>query len=51
MVTLSEEKSPLMSILKPIMWQLLNVHLDKHDNDSPYMTGFKDSLTEVLSEK
>ncbi|KAL1122066.1 hypothetical protein AAG570_003472 [Ranatra chinensis] len=51
MVTLNEEKCPLVSILKPIMWQLLHVHLEKHDTDSEYMLMFKSELTQILSEK
>nr|XP_014270597.1 zinc finger BED domain-containing protein 1-like isoform X2 [Halyomorpha halys] len=49
--TLVEEKSPLISILKPIMCQLLNVHLEKSATDSDFSQTVKADIAEVLIEK
>ena len=49
--TLVEEKSPLISILKPIMCQLLNVHLEKSMADSDFCQIVKADIAEVLIEK
>ncbi|XP_014241140.1 zinc finger BED domain-containing protein 1-like isoform X2 [Cimex lectularius] len=49
--TLVEEKNPLISILKPIMRQLLSVHLEKSPSDSDLCLNLKASLSELLIER
>lgn len=49
--TLMEEKSPLISILKPILSQLLNVHLQRSNTDSAFAVQLKNSLYKVLQER
>uniref|UniRef100_A0A1B6J4V3 BED-type domain-containing protein n=3 Tax=Homalodisca liturata TaxID=320908 RepID=A0A1B6J4V3_9HEMI len=51
MMTLSEEKAPLMSLLKPLLWQLLSCHLQAKDEDSVNAQVFKVALKTLLSEK
>uniref|UniRef100_A0A1B6KMC0 BED-type domain-containing protein n=1 Tax=Graphocephala atropunctata TaxID=36148 RepID=A0A1B6KMC0_9HEMI len=51
MMTLSEEKAPLMSLLKPLLWQLLSCHLQPKDEDSVNAQVFKVALKSFLSEK
>ncbi|KAK9508718.1 hypothetical protein O3M35_006210 [Rhynocoris fuscipes] len=49
--TLMEEKSPLISILKPILSQLLNVHLQRNESDSEFAVELKTTLYKVLQER
>ncbi|XP_067011114.1 E3 SUMO-protein ligase ZBED1 [Anabrus simplex] len=48
-MTLSEEKTPLISLLKPLLWQLNSSHLKVKDSDSENARNFKCSLSENLS--
>lgn len=51
-MTLAEEKSPLISLLKPLMWQLISVHLKVRDDaDSDLSKQLKIMLTKLLKEK
>ncbi|XP_075215667.1 E3 SUMO-protein ligase ZBED1-like isoform X2 [Lycorma delicatula] len=51
-MTLAEEKSPLISLLKPLMWQLISVHLKvRDDSDSDLSKQMKIMLTKLLTEK
>ncbi|BET01812.1 ZnF_BED [Nesidiocoris tenuis] len=49
--TLVEEKNPLISIMKPILCQLLNVHLEKSPTDSHFLASLKTNLIELLMER
>lgn len=50
-MTLSEEKMPLISLLKPLLWQLVSSHLRHKDADSDVAKSFKESLSEMLCER
>lgn len=50
-LTLSEEKMPLVSLLKPLLWQLVSSHLKVLDTDSPNARTFKKSLSGQLYER
>ncbi|XP_063988233.1 E3 SUMO-protein ligase ZBED1-like [Diachasmimorpha longicaudata] len=50
-MTLSEEKMPLISLLKPLLWQLVSSHLKPKPSDSEIAKSFKDSLSEMLLER
>lgn len=50
-LTLSEEKMPLVSLLKPLLWQLVSAHLKVSDSDSSTARLFKESLSEMLCER
>ena len=47
-ITLSEEKIPLISLLKPLLWQLVSAHLKVKETDSNIARSFKESLSEML---
>ncbi|XP_014211665.1 zinc finger BED domain-containing protein 1 [Copidosoma floridanum] len=49
--TLSEEKMPHISLLKPLLWQLVTSHLKVKDDDTENAREIKDSLIKMLSEK
>ncbi|XP_063217348.1 E3 SUMO-protein ligase ZBED1 [Bacillus rossius redtenbacheri] len=51
MMTLSEEKTPLISLLKPLLWQLNSSHLKVKETDSEMARLFKESLAENLSQR
>ncbi|XP_049804110.1 E3 SUMO-protein ligase ZBED1 isoform X1 [Schistocerca nitens] len=48
-MTLSEEKIPLISLLKPLLWQLNSSHLKVKDTDTEFAQSFKATLSESLS--
>lgn len=50
-MTLSEEKTPLISLLKPLLWQLNSSHLKPKEGDSETARSFKEALSESLSER
>ncbi|RZF44170.1 hypothetical protein LSTR_LSTR003810 [Laodelphax striatellus] len=50
-MTLAEEKAPLISLLKPLMWQLVSVHLKVRDLDSEFAQELKKSLSDMLKER
>lgn len=50
-MTLAEEKAPLVSLVKPLMWQLISVHLKVRDSDSDLGKELKLSLSNLLKEK
>lgn len=50
-MTLSEEKTPLISLLKPLLCQLNNSHLKAKDTDSDSARNFKASLSENLTSR
>ncbi|XP_046392790.1 E3 SUMO-protein ligase ZBED1 [Ischnura elegans] len=47
-MTLSEEKTPLISLLKPLLWQLVSTHLKTKDTDSTVARELKEALSESL---
>lgn len=50
-MTLSEEKMPLISLLKPLLWQLVSSHLKSKDSDSETARSFKESLSDMLCDR
>ncbi|XP_015600521.1 zinc finger BED domain-containing protein 1 [Cephus cinctus] len=50
-MTLSEEKMPLISLLKPLLWQLVSSHLRCKDSDSSIARAFKESLSDMLCDR
>lgn len=50
-MTLSEEKMPLISLLKPLLWQLVSSHLKIKDSDSEKAKSFKESLSDMLCDR
>lgn len=50
-MTLSEEKMPLISLLKPLLWQLVSSHLKVKDSDNDVAKTFKESLSNMLCER
>lgn len=50
-MTLSEEKMPLISLLKPLLWQLVSSHLKVKESDSDTAKSFKESLSNMLCEQ
>jgi hypothetical protein len=50
-MTLSEEKTPLISLLKPLLWQLNSSHLKAKEADSETARAFKEALSESLSDR
>jgi len=50
-MTLSEEKMPLISLLKPLLWQLVSSHLKVKESDSDTAKSFKESLSDMLCER
>ncbi|XP_043503911.1 E3 SUMO-protein ligase ZBED1-like isoform X2 [Polistes fuscatus] len=50
-MTLSEEKMPLISLLRPLLWQLVSSHLKVKESDSDIARSFKESLSEMLYER
>lgn len=47
-LTLSEEKMPLVSLLKPLLWQLVSAHLKVLEDDSDNARMFKATLSQQL---
>lgn len=50
-MTLSEEKMPLISLLKPLLWQLVSSHLKVKESDSDTAKTFKESLSNMLCDR
>ncbi|XP_011149169.1 zinc finger BED domain-containing protein 1 isoform X2 [Harpegnathos saltator] len=50
-MTLSEEKMPLISLLKPLLWQLVSSHLKVKESDNDVAKTFKESLSNMLCER
>ena len=50
-MTLSEEKMPLISLLKPLLWQLTSSHLKTKDADSETARNFKEHLSTMLNDR
>jgi len=50
-MTLSEEKMPLISLLKPLLWQLVSSHLKVKETDSDVAKTFKESLSDMLYDR
>lgn len=50
-MTLSEERMPLISLLKPLLWRLVSCHLKFKDSDSAIARDLKQSLSQMLSEQ
>lgn len=50
-MTLSEEKMPLISLLKPLLWQLVSSHLKVKESDSDTAKSFKESLSDMLCDR
>lgn len=50
-MTLSEEKMPLISLLKPLLWQLVSSHLKIKESDSEKAKVFKESLSDMLCDR
>ncbi|KAI4486643.1 hypothetical protein M0804_006013 [Polistes exclamans] len=50
-MTLSEEKMPLISLLRPLLWQLVSSHLKVKESDSDIARSFKESLSDMLCER
>lgn len=50
-ITLSEEKMPLISLLKPLLWQLVSSHLKVKESDSEIAKTFKESLSDMLCDR
>lgn len=50
-MTLSEEKIPLISLLKPLLWQLVSSHLKIKESDSEKAKAFKESLSDMLCDR
>lgn len=50
-MTLSEEKMPLISLLKPLLWQLVSSHLKIKESDSEKAKSFKESLSDMLYDR
>lgn len=50
-LTLSEEKAPLISLLKPLIWQLVSSHLKVRETDSILAQHFKTCLSEMLTNR
>ena len=50
-MTLSEEKMPLISLLKPLLWQLVSSHLKIKEADSNVARTFKELLSDGLCER
>ncbi|XP_018903656.1 E3 SUMO-protein ligase ZBED1 isoform X2 [Bemisia tabaci] len=48
MMTLSEEKTPLISLIRPLLWQLVSSHLKVKDTDSNFARRLKVTLSESL---
>ncbi|XP_044597885.1 E3 SUMO-protein ligase ZBED1 [Cotesia glomerata] len=50
-LTLVEERIPMISLLKPILWQLESVHLGTKPSDSSLVRGFKYQISQKLNER
>lgn len=50
-MTVSEEKIPLISLLKPLLWQLVSSHLKSKDSDSSNTRNFKENLSDMLCDR
>lgn len=50
-LTLSEERFPLLSLLEPLLWQLCSSHLQDKDGDSHLVMKLKQVLRDHLSAK
>lgn len=49
LMTLSEEKIPLISLLKPLLWQVINNKLNERDGDSATLQHLKQQIVERLT--
>lgn len=47
-MTLSEEKIPLISLLKPLLWQVINNKLNEKDTDSVTLLSLKKIIVDHL---
>lgn len=50
-LTLSEERFPLISLLEPLLWQLCSSHLQAKDGDSELAMSLKQILRDNLADK
>lgn len=50
-MTVGEEKIPLISLLKPLLWQLVSSHLKAKETDSSTTRNFKENLSDMLCER
>ncbi|KAK3932798.1 E3 SUMO-protein ligase ZBED1 [Frankliniella fusca] len=50
-LTLSEERFPLLSLLEPLLWQLCSSHLQAKEGDTTLAAKLKENLRENLSSK
>ncbi|KAK0182108.1 hypothetical protein PV327_000277 [Microctonus hyperodae] len=50
-LTLSEEKMPIISLLKPLLWQLVSSHMKPKDTESDLARSLKESLSEMLIDR
>nr|CAD7201196.1 unnamed protein product [Timema douglasi] len=50
-MTLGDEKMPLISLVRPLLWQLTSSHLKIKDTDSDAARLFKECISANLSEK
>lgn len=48
-MTLSEEKIPLISLLKPLLWQVVNNKLNEKDADSVTLQSLKKAIVDHLT--
>lgn len=48
-MTLSEEKIPLISLLKPLLWQVINNKLKEKETDSVTLHHLKKTIVDDLS--
>ncbi|XP_039276985.1 E3 SUMO-protein ligase ZBED1 isoform X2 [Nilaparvata lugens] len=50
-MTLAEEKAPLISLLKPLMSQLMSIHLKVRELDSDFAQELKKNLSDMLKDR
>lgn len=50
-MTLSEEKMPIISLLKPLLWHLVSSHMKPKDDDSDFARSLKETMSEMLVER
>lgn len=50
-ITLSEEKMPIISLLRPLLWQLVSSHLKVKPSDNETAKSFKASLSDMLFDR
>lgn len=48
-MTLSEEKIPLISLLKPLIWQVVNNKLNEKESDSMTLQSLKKAIIDHLT--